>query len=99
MMTHSIHKQINVVETQYHLQQRSLVISGVVYSGICLLAMILIISRFTGVQRMVERSEKVADNSQKEVQSSVETSIVETPQESKPIVSAATALDDGQKLT
>ena len=93
MMTHSIHKQINVVETQYHLQQRNLAISGVVYSGICLLAMILIISRFTGVQRMFERSEKVEDNSQKEVQS-----IVETPQESKPIVSAATALDNGPEI-
>ncbi|MBN3575830.1 Hpt domain-containing protein [Vibrio neptunius] len=93
MMTHSIHKQINVVETQYHLQQRNLVISGVVYSGICLLAMILIISRFTGVQRMVERSEKVEDNSQKEVQS-----IVETTQESTSIVTAAAALDDGPEI-
>ncbi|MDA0117054.1 Hpt domain-containing protein [Vibrio sp. T11.5] len=103
MMTHSIHKQINVVETQYHLQQRNLAISGVVYSGICLLAMILIISRFTGGQRMVERSEKVENNSQKEVQSIVETSIVETsivetPQESTSIVTAAATLDDGPEI-
>ncbi len=98
MMTHSIHKQINVVETQYHLQQRNLAISGVVYSGICLLAMILIISRFTGGQRMVERSEKVENNSQKEVQSIVETSIVETPQESTSIVTAAATWDDGPEI-
>lgn len=42
---------------------------------------------------MVERSEKVADNSQKEVQS-----IVETAKESAPMVTAAAALDDGPEI-
>ncbi|NOJ22714.1 Hpt domain-containing protein [Vibrio coralliilyticus] len=93
MMTHSIHTQINVVESQYQSQQRNLVIGGVIFSGICLLAMMLITYRFTGVQRMVERSEKVADNSQKEVQS-----IVETAKESAPMVTAAAALDDGPEI-
>ncbi|NRF31193.1 Hpt domain-containing protein [Vibrio coralliilyticus] len=93
MMTHSIHTQINVVESQYQSQQRNLVIGGVIFSGICLIAMMLITYRFTGVQRMVERSEKVADNSQKEVQS-----IVETAKESAPMVTAAAALDDGPEI-
>ncbi|WFB49072.1 Hpt domain-containing protein [Vibrio coralliilyticus] len=93
MMTHSIHTQINVVESQYQSQQRNLVIGGVIFSGICLIAMMLITYRFTGVQSMVERSEKVADNSQKEVQS-----IVETAKESAPMVTAAAALDDGPEI-
>ncbi|NOH62844.1 Hpt domain-containing protein [Vibrio sp. RE88] len=93
MMTHTIHTQINVVEMQYQSQQRNLVIIGVIFSGVCLLAMILIVYRFTGVQRMVERSEKVADNSHREVQS-----IVETTKESAPLVTGVAALDDGPEI-
>lgn len=96
MMTHSIRNQINLVEAQYLSHQRNLVIGGALYSGLGLLAMMIIVYRFTGGERIVEHSEKVTERPQKEVQS-----IVETAEQAAPVattVAATVSLDDGPEI-
>ncbi|MCG9678401.1 Hpt domain-containing protein [Vibrio sp. Isolate24] len=95
MITHSIHNQINLVEAQYQSQQHYFIIGGGVFSGLCLLVMMSIVYRFTGVQQMVERPEKEADNSPEEVQSIVETTAEPQP---SPVTAANTWLNDGPEI-